>query len=142
MNTYALVKEGKVVNTIVWDGPNSAELIDFGDGVVYEEIPDASGNTPSIGWLLENGKFTPPPLTEAEVEAAKQAAIYSNIATKDSLMNDSTQKISVLQDAVDLEMATDEEKITLQAWKKYRVILSRLNADTDGDINWPEKPNP
>lgn len=35
--------------------------------------------------------------------------------------------ISTLQDAVDMEMATAEETVALAEWKKYRVLLMRVN---------------
>ncbi|HHL1887459.1 TPA: tail fiber assembly protein, partial [Klebsiella pneumoniae] len=39
-----------------------------------------------------------------------------------------------------LEMATDDEKTRLAAWKKYRVLLNRVDTSTAPDIKWPEKP--
>ncbi|WP_148097668.1 tail fiber assembly protein, partial [Trabulsiella odontotermitis] len=46
-----------------------------------------------------------------------------------------------LQDAVDLDMATDDDVQSLTTWKKYRVLLSRVNPDDAPDIEWPEKPS-
>ncbi|MEY0289881.1 tail fiber assembly protein, partial [Providencia rettgeri] len=37
-------------------------------------------------------------------------------------------------------MATDEEKAQLIAWKKYRVLLNRVDTSLALDIDWPEKP--
>ncbi|MGA6000816.1 tail fiber assembly protein, partial [Escherichia coli] len=45
-----------------------------------------------------------------------------------------------LQDAVDLDMATDDETKLLLAWKKYRVLLMRVNTSTALDIEWPTSP--
>ncbi|EFU5240013.1 tail fiber assembly protein, partial [Salmonella enterica] len=42
-----------------------------------------------------------------------------------------------LQDAVDLEEATDEEKARLNAWKKYRVLVNRVDTSKP---EWPEAP--
>jgi len=71
--------------------------------------------------------------TEAE-NAAKLAA-----ATQEQkrLLSVAAQKIAVYQDAVDLEMATVEDKAALLAWKKYRVLLSRVDL---ADPEWPEQP--
>ncbi|MGG2140372.1 tail fiber assembly protein [Symbiopectobacterium sp. RP] len=44
-----------------------------------------------------------------------------------------------LQDAVDLDMATDEEKAALTEWQKYVVLLSRVDVNAT-DIEWPEQP--
>ena len=51
-----------------------------------------------------------------------------------------TEKIAPLQDAIDLNMATDDEKALLTAWKKYRVLLMRIDTATAPDITWPEQP--
>ncbi|MEG0400390.1 MAG: tail fiber assembly protein [Hafnia sp.] len=51
-----------------------------------------------------------------------------------------TNAINTLQDAVDLEMATETEESSLLAWRKYRVLLSRVETSTAPDIYWPEKP--
>lgn len=55
-------------------------------------------------------------------------------------MSIATQAISPLQDAVDLSMATDAEIASLQQWKRYRVILSRIDTNNAPDIIWPETP--
>ena len=46
-----------------------------------------------------------------------------------------------LQDAADLEIATEEETSLLEAWKKYRVLLNRVDTSTAPDIEWPEEPD-
>ncbi|EON9774816.1 tail fiber assembly protein, partial [Escherichia coli] len=48
--------------------------------------------------------------------------------------------IAPLQDAVDLEIATEEETSLLEAWKKYRVLLNRVDTSTAPDIEWPVIP--
>lgn len=52
------------------------------------------------------------------------------------LFDTATLRISVLQDAIDLKMAT-EEAASLTAWKKYRVLLNHIEAKTDENIEWP-----
>ncbi|WP_431188850.1 tail fiber assembly protein [Escherichia coli] len=37
-------------------------------------------------------------------------------------------------------MATDAESATLPLWKQYRVLLSRIDANTDAEISWPITP--
>ncbi|HDJ8455443.1 TPA: tail fiber assembly protein [Escherichia coli] len=44
------------------------------------------------------------------------------------------------QDAVDAGIATDEETSALVAWKKYRVLLMRVDTSLGPVINWPEPP--
>nr|WP_272979746.1 tail fiber assembly protein [Pectobacterium carotovorum] len=55
-------------------------------------------------------------------------------------MNRINQDVIPLQDAVDLGIASEEEKSTLNAWKKYRVQLMRLDTSKAPDVEWPEEP--
>lgn len=50
--------------------------------------------------------------------------------------------IAPLQDAVDLEEATDAEVALLKEWKRFRVALNRLpeQADYPANIEWPKPP--
>lgn len=135
MNNYALIESSKVINIVVWDG--EAE-VDFGVGVTAVEIPEA--DPVSIGWTYTDGSFSAPELTEEEIKENNNLAIQQNLAMKEALMAAASQQISILQDAVDLEMATDEETSALLLWKKYRVLLSRIDANTTDEISWPEEP--
>ncbi|EPS5424385.1 TPA: tail fiber assembly protein [Klebsiella michiganensis] len=45
--------------------------------------------------------------------------------------------ISILQDAVTLNMATDAEKFTLTSMQAYRVLLNRVDTSLAPDIVWP-----
>ncbi|TKU60324.1 tail fiber assembly protein, partial [Citrobacter sp. wls715] len=47
-------------------------------------------------------------------------------------------EISWRQDAVDAEIATEEETAALSEWKKYRVRLMRVDTSKAPDIKWPE----
>ncbi|BAE75081.1 Caudovirales tail fibre assembly protein [Sodalis glossinidius str. 'morsitans'] len=59
---------------------------------------------------------------------------------KSMLLEQATGKIIPLQDAVDLNMATQVEETTLLMWKKYRVMLTRLDVSKATDIAWPQCP--
>lgn len=56
------------------------------------------------------------------------------------LMEGANLAITPLQDAVDLGIATDSEYALLLDWKKYRVLLNRIEVDSATDIQWPEVP--
>ncbi|HCL9152111.1 tail fiber assembly protein, partial [Escherichia coli] len=45
-----------------------------------------------------------------------------------------------VQTVVELEIATEEETLLLEAWKKYRVLLNRVDTSTAPDIEWPTNP--
>lgn len=68
-------------------------------------------------------------LAQADAEIQKQA-----------LMAEASAEIAPLQYAVDLGMATPEEKLSLNEWKKYMVMLNRVDTSTGPDIDWPQKP--
>ncbi|WP_334470405.1 tail fiber assembly protein [Arsenophonus sp. PmNCSU2021_1] len=59
---------------------------------------------------------------------------------KATLMQKASAAIAPLQDAVDLDMATEAERAQLVAWKTYRVLLNRVDISKAPDIAWPEAP--
>lgn len=75
-------------------------------------------------------------------DTEKQHQYYVEQATtkKTQLINEATNKIAFLQDAVEAEIATTEEQIAYTAWKKYRVLLNRINVNNALNIEWPTKP--
>ena len=76
------------------------------------------------------------------LDTAKQHQYYVNeaAAQKNELVREATTKISYLQDAIDAEIATDEEMAALAAWRKYRVLLNRIDVEKAPGIEWPVKP--
>lgn len=134
---YAIIKDGVVTNMIVWDGVSE---YDYGasDGVLALKLNDDEQVGP--GYLYDGKIFTAPPPTEEEEQADEQSKLNQNKAIKASLFSEATNIISTLQDAVDLEMATDEESTQLPLWKKYRVLINRVDAETSAEITWPVRP--
>ncbi|MBW9433362.1 tail fiber assembly protein [Atlantibacter hermannii] len=131
MSNYALIKNDVVVNVIEWDGeaeftvPDNQQLINISD----------ISEPPGIGWSYSDGVFTaPPPPERSHDELVADAELQ-----KYALLTAANNTIAPLQDAVDLEMATEEEKTQLTTLKKYRVLLSRVDTSKAPDINWPEK---
>ncbi|QMD55064.1 tail fiber assembly protein [Citrobacter sp. RHB35-C21] len=49
-------------------------------------------------------------------------------------------QISILRDAVELDMATDDEASSLLLWKKYRVLLNRVDDSKTVEQEWSVKP--
>ncbi|EJA5115465.1 tail fiber assembly protein, partial [Salmonella enterica] len=71
-------------------------------------------------------------------EAAEAAArLHEADETKIRLLQMASGKIAPLQDAVDLGIATDDEKARLDEWKKYRVRVNRVDTSNP---DWPEQP--
>ncbi|HDS9455791.1 TPA: tail fiber assembly protein [Enterobacter asburiae] len=59
---------------------------------------------------------------------------------KNALMKTASDIITPLEDAAELGIATDEEAAALLGWKRYRVMLNRVDVNTAPDIQWPERP--
>lgn len=106
------------------------------DGLSVAEVADTTANRRADilgGWVFDGESliprvYTPEELKEqAEAERARQLQIASRV-------------IAPLQDAEDLGMATKEEKASLLAWKRYRVMLSRAKHEDVPDIECPPLP--
>ncbi|MBD2792771.1 tail fiber assembly protein [Xenorhabdus szentirmaii] len=76
------------------------------------------------------------PQPEITPEQWQQSAEYQ----KQQLLRAAAEKIDISQDAVDLNIATDAEKSALTEWRRYRVLLNRVDCSTAPDIQWPEQP--
>ncbi|WP_449261531.1 tail fiber assembly protein [Escherichia coli] len=74
-------------------------------------------------------------------EAEKLFRIRKAEEKKARLIQEATDNIAILQDAVNLEIATNEENSQLDSWRKYRVLVSRIDTSTAPDIVWPELMN-
>ncbi|EFB0062974.1 tail fiber assembly protein [Salmonella enterica] len=74
-------------------------------------------------------------VNDEAVEAA--ARLREAEGTKNRLLQIASEKIAPLQDAVDLGEATDKEKASLLAWRKYRVLVNRVDTSNP---DWPEQP--
>ncbi len=72
-------------------------------------------------------------------EAEQRAAVAQAEEDKKRLLQESTLNINTLQDAVDLGMATEDEMALLIEWKKYRILVSRVEPSEAPDIEWPSR---
>lgn len=66
--------------------------------------------------------------------------VATNQSIIDKLTSEASQKIATLQDAIDLDMAEDGDADKLKKWRKYRVLLSRVDTSVE-NMKLPEKPN-
>jgi len=73
-----------------------------------------------------------PPLTKEE-----QTKVYEQERQKLRAVAD--DEIAWRQDAVDADIATDDESLMLTAWKKYRVMLMRVDVSA-ARVEWPLVP--
>ena len=70
-----------------------------------------------------------------------QSQVNQATAEKNQLIAEATSQISYLQDAVDSQIASEQEIQLLAEWKKYRVLLNRIDVQQAPNIDWPNMPN-
>jgi hypothetical protein len=121
----------------------SEEDIPTVSGITTAELSDEDWQSVGPGYTYVDGVLiAPTPKTPEEILAEQNAGkVAVNTAKKAELIATATDRISVLQDAVDLDMATDNEITMLKTWKAYRVLLSRINASVAESISWPSAPD-
>ncbi|EPV0627133.1 TPA: tail fiber assembly protein [Citrobacter koseri] len=117
------------------------------DGI--SNIPDDAQEISVELWreLLEGqaeGKiidFTnvPPALVEYVKTPEDEAAEAESKKAELRLIADTA--IAPLEDAVELGIATDGEQTRLSEWRKFRVMLNRVNTSQAPDISWPVLPD-
>lgn len=96
-----------------------------------ESLPD--GCDISGDWVFDGETVLPRTPTHKEQVAAAERQ-------KRNLHAMATAKIESLQDAIDLNDATHDEKKLLLKWKAYRLALSRIDTSLAPDITWPVAP--
>lgn len=87
-------------------------------------------------------------ITEEEAKAilaelnkpTKEQVIANNEATIKSLTQEATLEIDTLQDAIDLDMAEEGDADKLKKWRKYRILLSRVDTSAE-NMELPTKPD-
>ncbi|MBS9435963.1 tail fiber assembly protein [Photorhabdus noenieputensis] len=106
---------------------------------VTDDIFNEFSGVPPIGKILssdENGlpcwEDIPPPTKEEFIFIAENQ--------KTQFISLANEKITPLSDAEELDIATDEEIRLLKEWKKYRVMLNRVDTSTAPKIDWPIAP--
>lgn len=97
------------------------------DDLTYSE-PPPSGFHKWDGekWVLDKNK-------------KNAAIIQKNESVKNLLLATSNEKITILQDIIDLDMCESNEYEQLKQWKKYRILVTRVDVNQI-DVKWPEQP--
>jgi hypothetical protein len=130
MKTYARI-ENQLVAEIVSLNVKPEKL--YHPSLIWVDIT-ALPEQPDVNYRYSDGVFTAP---VADAESAVLIA-SSRLAAE---MDEANRAIAPLQDAVDINIATDEEITRLAKWKRYRVELSRIDTSNAPDIEWPKKPD-
>lgn len=136
---WALVKDGKVINVVLWDGESQ---VDFGKEVKAISVPDAS--PVQAGYQWDEKSFTapaPPAPTQKEIDDEKARKSVANVAMQTALINEATQKIVVWQTKLLIgRKLSDAETKSLNAWLDYIDSVNAIQSNTSDDIIWPERP--
>lgn len=162
--TYEYVADGiGLPDHVYLDAPNQVDdehaIVRVGDTWTYpsdhrgkkiyskatgvESTVTEIGDIPNDYTLLKpNSEFDSWDGEKWVLDENKQHQHYVAVAAaqKKQLLSEAGSQIDYLQDAIDTDIATDEEKSLYTAWKKYRALLNRVDVDTAPDIEWPEKP--
>lgn len=129
MKTYARIENQRVAEIVALNV--KPEKL-YHPSLVWVDIT-ALPEQPDINYRYSDGIFTAP---ETDAENAELIA-SSRLAAE---MDEANRIIAPLQDAVDINIATDEEITRLAEWKRYRVELSRIDIKQAQNIAWPVKP--
>lgn len=122
------------------------------------EIYKATGTWPDDAVLMSAEVFSEffselPPAGKMRAAGPDGLPAWADIPkpSKEELINQAEQQRTALkaeadaqiawrQDAVEVGIATEEEKSILAEWKKYRVLLMRIDTSKGPDIIWPPTP--
>jgi len=130
MKTYARIENQRVAEIVTL---NVKPETLYHPSLVWVDIT-ALPEQPDVNYQYSEGVFSAP-VTEAENVVLIAS---SRLAAE---MDEANRTIAPLQDAVDINIATEEETIRLLEWKRYRVALSRIDTTKFQETTWPMRPN-
>ncbi|MCT8350080.1 tail fiber assembly protein [Photorhabdus temperata] len=104
-----------------------AEIGEPPDTLTFKKPPTDFDKWDGKEWVVDKDLLKAHQINEAKQQQA-------------TLLQQANETLSLLQDSVDLEVATDSEKAALLEWKKYRVLLTRVDVNQAPDVEWPEVP--
>ena len=110
-----------------------------GLGPIPEHLTDEPRPTPDHVW--KDDAWWIDPATEA---AAQEAAIKASVDSKiQSELAKANNAIIPLQDAVELDIATEAEATAYNQWRTYRVLVNRVTTQAGYplSVEWPVSPD-
>lgn len=152
VSTQSFYDDNYEENAIVDDLPSDVEAIDEeqyasffnainSDRVVYLVANEYNISQPRpdkyYSWDVTSKAWA---ITDAALAQKSADLIADAELRRTTSLSAAGIEISPLQDAVDLGMATDVETRRLTEWKKYRVLLMRIDTSKAPDIEWPTPP--
>ncbi|WP_392551245.1 tail fiber assembly protein [Orbus wheelerorum] len=109
----------------------SPKTVDF-----IGELPDTyTDKVPGSAFDSWNGK---------EWIEDKEKALKNRIdlakQEQESRLSEADSYIYDLNEAIELELATDAQKELHKSWRQYRFVVKQININQPDSINWPAKP--
>lgn len=139
---------GELVVTLLLPIPENAshaarfptDIVAPGNGRVSLPIPDAEAPPSFQGYAaIDWGQL----ITQQDKAQAAEEELVATAASEIALRRtEADTRIAPLQDAVELEEATETEAVALKNWKRYRIALNRLSEQPGypASIDWPAPP--
>lgn len=129
MKNYARIEDKRVAEIVALDVEPDAL---YHPSLVWVDVTNINP-APEVSYLYDGKVFTAPVIETQE-------PLFIATSRKAAAMDEAGQAMAPLQDAVDVGMATDAEAALLTEWKKYRVLLNRVDVSAAPNITWPEAP--
>lgn len=120
-------------NDTVYSKKNGQQIFIAGLGELPSDVTTIAPEGDYMRW--DDNKWI------KDSDAERAAAVSHAIDEKKQRQKEATEIVSILQGAVDLDMATDREAALLSEWTKYRVLLNRIDTSLAPEIEWPEVPD-
>ena len=142
-------KSVKDNQAIIHNGQQWTYPKDLRGTIIYSTETGAETTMQEVGEIPE-GYTTSKPTSEfdswdgkkwqLDVSKQHQYEVNQASAKKNQFIADATSQISYLQDAVDSQIASELEIQLLAKWKKYRVLVNRIDIEQAPNIEWPSQP--
>ena len=143
-------KSVKDNQAIIHNGQQWTYPKDLRGTIIYSTETGAETTMQEVG-EIPDGYTTSKPTSEfdswdgkkwqLDVSKQHQYEVNQASAKKNQFIADATSQLSYLQDAVDSQIASELEIQLLAEWKKYRVLVNRIDIEQAPNIDWPNNPN-
>lgn len=145
-STLTLAPDAENGHAICWNSNTWTQVIDLRGTTAYEKATGAQTTVKNLG-PLPDALTSISPVTQydkwggaawiTDADAQTAAEITGAEQMRAQLLAEANTEISWRQDAVDEGIATEQEIEGLTAWKKYRVLLMRVDTAAPA---WPTIP--
>lgn len=92
----------------------------------------------SAGYVIQPDEHGRPAAVDLVLTA--EETIAKNKLEKQKRLDTANKNIEILQDIIDLDMSEGDEIAQLKLWKRYRVLLTRVDVNS-ADVDFPLPPN-